>query len=343
MAGDLEGGQVKPGKLPLELLSQLLDSVKIDDPRVALGPRPGEDAALIDFGDKYLVAKTDPITFATDLIGWYLVHVNANDLAVMGAKPRWLMATLLLPDGTGEEEARRIFDQLVEACDTLGVALVGGHTEVTHGLDRPIAVGAMLGEVAKERVVLTSGALPGDAIVLTKGIAIEGTAILAQEASEQLSEAGVAQGVIDSAAGFLFQPGISVAKDAEVASEAVHVHSMHDPTEGGIATGLLEMARAADVGLVVEGDRLPILPECRTICDALGLDPLGLIASGALLATLDPQDAPQLIDALEREGISAYEIGRVAPADQGVKLRAGDSNRVMPVFERDELARFLGQ
>ena len=334
---------MKPGKLPLELLSQLLDSVKIDDPRVALGPRPGEDAALIDFGDKYLVAKTDPITFATDLIGWYLVHVNANDLAVMGAKPRWLMATLLLPDGTDEEEVRRIFDQLVEACAALDVALVGGHTEVTRGLDRPIAVGAMLGEVAKERVVLTSGAQPGDAIVLTKGIAIEGTAILAREASQQLREAGVAPGVVETAGGLLFSPGISVVKDAEVACGAVQVHSMHDPTEGGISTGLLEMGRAAGVGLVVEGDRLPILPECRTICDAVGLDPLGLIASGALLATLDPQDAPLLIDALEREGISAYEIGRVTPAGQGLKLCTSDGIQELPAFERDELARFLGQ
>ena len=112
---------MKAGKLPLDLLGELLAQVRTSDPRVALGPTPGEDAALIDFGDRYLAAKTDPITFATDLIGWYLVHVNANDLAVMGATPRWLMVTLLLPEGTAQEEVRNIFDQLFEACAALDI------------------------------------------------------------------------------------------------------------------------------------------------------------------------------------------------------------------------------
>ena len=131
---------MQAGKLPLDLLSRLLERVKIDDPRVVLGPRAGEDAALIDFGDRYLVAKTDPITFATDLIGWYLVQINANDLAVMGATPRWLMATLLVPEGSTPESVEGIFDQIVEACARLDITLVGGHTEVTYNLPRPIAV-----------------------------------------------------------------------------------------------------------------------------------------------------------------------------------------------------------
>ena len=169
---------MRAGKLPLELLSELLDRVRSDDPRVVLGPSPGEDAALIDMGDRYLVAKSDPITFATELIGWYLVQVNSNDLAVMGATPRWLLATVLLPEGTHPDAVRAVFEQLQEACSTLGVSLVGGHTEITYDLPRPLAVGALLGEVDKEDVVLTSGARPGDAVVLTKGVAIEGTAIL---------------------------------------------------------------------------------------------------------------------------------------------------------------------
>ena len=178
------------GKLPLDMLADLLDKIERVDPRVVLGASPGEDAALIDMGDRYLVAKSDPITFATDLIGWYLVQVNANDLAVMGATPRWLMATLLLPEGVSEAEVRAIFDQLLDACRSQGIALIGGHTEVTHGLPRPIAVGALLGEAAKDEVVLTSGARPGDSVVLTKGIAIEGTAILAREAGSGASQGG---------------------------------------------------------------------------------------------------------------------------------------------------------
>ena len=333
---------MQAGKLPLEFLSRLLSKIEVDDPRVVLGPMPGEDAALIDFGDRYLVAKTDPITFATDLIGWYLVQVNANDIAVMGATPRWLMVTLLLPEHTAPDTVTSIFDQLTEACKSLGVTLVGGHTEVTYDLPRPLAVGAMLGEVSKERVVLTSGARPGDSIVLTKGIAIEGTALLAREASDALTDAGVEQAVIAEAKNLLFAPGISVVREAAIACDKVDVHAMHDPTEGGLATGLLEMAKAADVGMLIETDQVRKLPECDELCRALGLDPLGLIASGALLAALAPGDVPRLVNALAREGIAAYEIGRVTPPKEGLKLQTTAGVIDLPTFERDELARYLG-
>ncbi len=332
---------MRAGKLPLELLSELLDRVRSDDPRVVLGPRPGEDAALIDMGDRYLVAKSDPITFATELIGWYLVQVNSNDLAVMGATPRWLLATVLLPEGTRPDAVRAVFEQLREACSTLGVSLVGGHTEVTYGLPRPLAVGALLGEVDKEDVVLTAGARPGDAVVLTKGVAIEGTAILAREARDELVDAGLDARMVDHASRLLFDPGISVVQDAAVARAAADVHSMHDPTEGGLATALREMCEAAGVGVVVDVDAVPVLPESRAVCRALGLDPLGLIASGALLATVSSEEAPGLVAALKRESIAAGVIGRVTVPEDGLRLRTGGGLRELPAFDRDELARFF--
>ena len=332
---------MQAGKLPLDLLAELLGKIDIDDPRVRLGPRPGEDAALIDLGDRYLVAKTDPVTFANDLIGWYLVQVNANDLAVMGATPHWLMATLLLTEQTTAEQVHQIFDQMLEACGALGVTLVGGHTEITYGLPRPMAIGAMLGEVARDKVTLTSGAKPGDSIVLIGAIAIEGTAILAREASEQLCQAGVDAGMIEAAREFLFAPGISVVKAAAAARDAVKVHAMHDPTEGGLATGLLEVARAAGVGMVVDAQRIPVLPQCEVFCRALGLDPLGLIASGALLATVAEQDTAPLLVALERDGIPACRIGRITRRQEGLRWRTKGSLRDLPVFDRDELARFF--
>lgn len=327
------------GKLPMELLSRLLSDIDVRDPRVVLGARAGEDAALIDMGDRYLVAKTDPITFATDLIGWYLVQVNSNDLAAMGATPRWLMATLLLPEGTTEEQTEAIFTQLTEACDSLGITLIGGHTEITYELPRPIAMGALLGEVEKDRVVLSSGAQVGDSIVLTQGIAIEGTSILAREAEDAL--AGVSQEVIGRAKSFLFTPGISVAKAASIACDTTDVHAMHDPTEGGVATALMELATAANVGLTVDEERIPVLPECRAICDALSLEPLGLIASGSLLATLSPTEAERLVIALGQEGIPASVIGSITPKSEGLRLVSGGVERSLPVFERDELARFF--
>ena len=334
---------MQAGKLPPDLLSSLLSKVNTTDPRVVLGPTPGEDAALIDFGDRLVVAKTDPITFATDLIGWYLVQINVNDLAVMGATPKWLMATLLLPEGTAPEAASEIFDQILTACRDHDIALVGGHTEVTYDLPRPIAVGALLGEVDKDRVVLTSGARPGDSMVLTKGIAVEGTAILAREASDALLKSGVSQETITGAGEFLLDPGISVARDAAIALDSVDVHAMHDPTEGGLATGLLEMATAAGTGILVEEARIPRLPETVRFCEALGLDPLGLIASGSLLAAVAPEEASVFVQALEREGIAAAEIGHFTQPDEGLMLETGNGVLPLPAFERDELARFLGE
>ena len=252
------------------------------------------------------------------------------------------MATLLLPESVTRRQVSRIFDQIAEACAGLDVTLVGGHTEVTYDLPRPIAIGVMLGEVAKDRVVLTSGARPGDTIVLTKGIALEGTALLAREAGPALRKAGVATSAIRRAKGFLFEPGISVVKDAATACRAVKVHAMHDPTEGGLATGLLEMASAGDVGIELDGDAVPVLPECEAFCRALGLDPLGLIASGALLAAVAPGDVSPMKSALSRQGIAVYEIGRVTEVSQGLRMRTGRRLRSLPVFRREELARFLG-
>ena len=130
-------------------------------------------------------------------------------------------------------------------------------------------------------------------------------------------------------------------RDARIARDAIDVHAMHDPTEGGLATALLEMAGAAEVGLTLDMDAVPVLPKSRELCDALGLDPLGLIASGALLAAVDPADVPVLIDALGREGIPACEIGRITRQKEGLKVRTQGTVRDLPVFERDELARFL--
>ena len=332
---------MQAGKLPPELLSKLLGKIDIKNPRVFLGSRLGEDAALVDFGDRYLVAKTDPVTFATDLIGQYVVQVNANDLAVMGATPRWLMVTLLFPEKTPIETVNSIFDQLLEACGDLDIDLIGGHTEFTYDLPRPIAIGAMLGEVDKDKVILTSGARPGDAIVLTKGIAIEGTAILAQEKERELKKTGVPSPVVESAKGLLFEPGISVVRDAVIACDVVAIHSMHDPTEGGLASGLLELAKAAGVGLEVDAKLIPVLPECRAFCQTLGLDPMGLIASGALMATVAQEDASKLIDALEQDGIPAFEIGFVTDPQKGVKMRTKNGLQELPVFDRDELLRVV--
>jgi hydrogenase expression/formation protein HypE len=332
---------LQTGKLPTAVLERFLSKIKNNDERVLLGPRIGEDAALIGFGDKVLVVKTDPVTFATDNIGWYAVNVNANDIATMGVRPRWFMATILLPEHSAQEEAERIFDQVLAACNSLNIALVGGHTEITHDFKRPVVVGCILGEAESDAIIKTSGAMPGDAIVLTKGIAIEGTAVLARESESVLISAGLDKDLIQRAAGYLFSPGISVLNDALTACSSVKIHAMHDPTEGGLSTALMELAAAAGVGLLVEQERIPILAETKAICDRLGLDPLGLLASGALLIALPRAETSKLLRALHDTGIDATTIGEVVEARMGLKMRTPAGIVDLPQFERDELARFF--
>jgi hydrogenase maturation factor len=325
--------------LPAEHLARLLARYAPSDERVILGPGVGHDAAVISFGDRYLVAKTDPITFASDEIGWYAVHVNGNDVACTGATARWFLATLLLPEArTDEALVDVIFDQIARACAELGVELVGGHTEITYGIDRPIVVGCMLGEVSPERLVRPDGARPGDALLVTKGIAVEGTAIIARENS---GLAGLDGSLLERCRGFLYDPGISVVRDAAVATAAGEVHVMHDPTEGGLATGLWELAEAAGAGLEVDEAAIPVLPETRTLCAQLGLDPLGLIASGALLLAVAPEGAAAILAALDEAGIAAARIGRVVEREHGLVLRSATGERPLPRFERDEIARLF--
>ncbi|MBI3637785.1 MAG: hydrogenase expression/formation protein [Candidatus Rokubacteria bacterium] len=330
------------GKLPAETLQSIFDRHPAKDPRVIVGPRVGEDAAVIDVGDRYLIATSDPITFVTDDPAWYALQVNANDVAVRGARPRWFLATVLLPErGTTVESVNELFDRLAEACAEMEVTLVGGHTEVTHGLARPIVAGTMLGEVAKDKLVTTGGARVGDAIVMTKGVPLEGAAIIARERGEEAVARGVRASAVRKAKAFLRTPGLSVLPEAEIACELAEVHAMHDPTEGGIATALHELARAANVGLRIDRDRIVFLPEGLELCRAFGLDPLGTIASGALLMTLAPAEAGVVIHALARERIDCHYIGQVVAPEHGVRLVAGSVESPLPVFPQDEITRLF--
>lgn len=330
------------GKLPLEMLANLLRCCPTEDPRVLVGPGVGEDAAAIDMGDRWLVAKSDPITFATDRIGWYAVHVNANDLAVSGATPRWLLVTLLLPEGQAtERQARAIMEQVAAGCRSLGITLVGGHTEVTCDLTRPIVVGHMLGEVAPRRLVRSGGARVGDVILQVGGVAVEGTALIARERPAEARRRGVDEATLERARGYLDDPGISVVRAARIAIETAHPHAMHDPTEGGLATALHELAWASGVGLEVDGDAILVLPACRRLAGAFGLDPLGLIASGALLVTAADGDAASLGAAYDRAGIPWARIGWVTAREEGLRLLRAGAEAPLPRFDRDEITRIL--
>ncbi len=340
MARAILASPMKAGKLPHHLLTQLLGRLP-GDPRLLVGPGTGRDAAAIDIGNgRVLVATTDPVTLAADQIGRYAVHVNANDVACLGANPAWFMATVLLPEGAPEELAEEIFEQIRTACADLSVIPIGGHTEITLGIDRPIISGTMLGETTKDELVQPASARPGDHVLLTAGIAIEGTAALAREAPGALRRAGVSPGVIDRAAGWLASPGISVVPAARAACATGHVRALHDPTEGGLSTALSELAYASDLMARVRVEDVPVLPETERICQVLRLNPLGLLASGSLLIVTASEHCASVIQALAQEDIAATCIGDLTSGERGAIIDRR-SQQPLARFERDELARFL--
>ena len=328
------------GKLPIDYLRAVLADLPKHDPRLLIGPEIGEDAAVIDVGDRYLVVTTDPVTFATDRIGRYAVHVNANDVAVLGARPRWFFVVLLLPERNATPElAAGIMADVRAACEELGVTVGGGHSEITPGLERPILVGQMLGEVAPSRLVRKTRIAVGDQILLTRGVAIEGTAILARELPERL-QGHVDADLISRASRFLVDPGISVV-DAALAAAKVGdaVHAMHDPTEGGLATGLFELAASAGLGMRVIRDQIRVFPETAEICQELGLDPLRLIASGALVLAVAPTGTDTVIRAIQDVGIPVTAIGEVRPLNEGLTMITSGSVAPLSPPARDEIAR----
>jgi hydrogenase expression/formation protein HypE len=334
------GKRLKSGKLDIDVLKKLLEKHTILDPRVVIGPKIGEDAAVIDLGEgtgDYWVVTSDPITFTTDEIGYYGVVVNLNDIATMGAIPKWFLATLLFPEeGTDLDIIEKVFSQIHNACRRFGISFVGGHTEITPGIGRMILSGHMMGEVKKDRLVTTSGARAGDLLLLIKGVCIEGTSIIGREKEAELLGRGLTPSFIQKAKNFIFDPGIDILQAARVACDAVSVHSMHDPTEGGLINGVVEMALASEKEIVVDLEKVRIYEESRILCQEYGLDPLGVIASGSLLLTVSSSDLSRLQKAFEKASIPVQVIGQLKKGP--ARVLAMNGKEIKP-FSRDEILK----
>lgn len=331
---------LKTGKLPPHLLERLLKHTGAKDSRVVLGPSLGEDAAVVRLGKQLLVLKTDPVTYASDMIGWYAVNVNANDVATRGARPAWFQAVVLLPVGADERMAEEIFKQISKATKELGIAVTGGHTEVTPGIDHPIVVGDMHGVVDGNKVVTSSGARVGDSVVLTKSAGIEGTAAIAREKRDELLEVFDAD-FVRRAANYLFKPGLSIVKEATVAAKH-NVTAMHDPTEGGVNMGLYELAEASGKSVEIDEEDVVVRRETELICAKYELEPLGLLGSGALLATFAPKDADKFVADVRKLGIDASVIGKMIPGRCRSTVCAGGKSIPLSFSERDEVLKVLG-
>jgi len=296
-----------PGKVPPEVLQSIVFSkLGRSDADVILGPELGEDAAVIKVGDQVIIAATDPITGSVEDVGWLAVHVNANDIATFGVSPRWFLTSIILPPGFTTDQLGKIMNQIDMAAKELDIAVTGGHSEVSESVSQPIVIGFMMGIAPTDKYVTSSGAKPGDALIVTKTVGIEGTSILASEGglylSEKISEEIVKQGQ-------QLRNSISVVKDGVTAFQTGFIHAMHDPTEGGLANGVHELCDASGVGFNLEYDQIPLNEATKQICEHLQINPLELISSGSMLISCEGRHAAHIMQELSAVGIDAAIIG----------------------------------
>jgi hydrogenase expression/formation protein HypE len=299
--------KLPPGKIPIDILKDVVfKNLGAHRTEVILGPAAGVDGAVLDMGNKDAIVSMDPITGAVERIGWEAININANDIATFGVQPTFFFSCIMLPEGADSKTIETISMQMDAAAKEIGVAIVGGHCEITPTIKSPIVVGCIMGITEKGKYVTAAGAKAGDKLILTKSAGIEGTAILATDRQEQLKKV-ISPELLQAAQGFYNQ--ISVVKDALTAYHAGGVHAMHDPTEGGILNGVHEMADAAGLGVHIYEDKITVEPETAKICRFYEIDPLQLISSGALLIAADPTATDNVVSSLCGEHIYADVIG----------------------------------
>jgi hydrogenase expression/formation protein HypE len=334
--------RLPPGKIPVDILKEVVfKNLGAERREVVVGPSAGIDGAVLDLGDKSLVVSMDPITGAVERIGWLAVNVNANDVATFGVDPAFLFSCIMLPENAQRKLVETISTQMNAAAKDLGIAIVGGHCETTPGLASPIVVGCIMGLTEKGRYVTAGGAKAGDKLILTKSAGIEGTAILATDREKELGKTLSAQ-VLEKAKTFWNQ--ISIVKDALTAYKTGGVHAMHDPTEGGVAGGIHEMADASSLGVEVIEDAIPVQPETVKICSHFQVDPLQLIGSGALLISAEAKSANQIVRNLKLKRIKASVIGEFTEnAEQRELIQKGDLANALPRPLSDHLWTALRQ
>ena len=323
---------MKTGKVPESVLKRsIIRQIKTKRPEILQGAAVGEDCALVELKEgEVFVLSTDPITGTSFDIGALAVHVTANDIASSGAEVLGVMLSLLLPEGTQEEELKTIMKQVEETCRELNIQAIGGHTEVTRVVNQPVITATGVGKVDKDKFVTTGGARPGDDVIVTKWIGLEGTSIIAREKEEDLL-LRFSSSFVKEATGFIKL--ISVVKEAALAAEH-GVTAMHDVTEGGIFGALWEVAQASGTGLEIDLKKIPVRQETVEICEVFGISPYGLISSGSMLITA--KNGHDLVKKLNDAGINASVIGKVTEGNDRI-LKNDDEVRYLEPPGPDEL------
>ncbi len=323
----------KIGKVDKRVFDEIiLPKLGRRDRRILLGPAHGVDAAAVKVSrDFVMVAAEDP-TFGMPVLmpyfGWAIVHICASDVAVLGIKPRYMLISLLLPPRTSYETLQSIWVQIHEECRRLGISIIGGHTGVYPGISYPLNGGCVvIGFGRKSDLRPSSNARPGDALLITKGAAIEAAGILAHQAKEELRHV-LGSEVLEEAKRLIFQ--MSVVEDALTAAR--YCRAMHDATEGGVLNAIYEMAEASGVGVRVYKEKIPIPEPAKKICKYFGIDPLISISEGTLLISASKNNVRKIMSALKRKKISAAVIGEFTRSRNRVIIESdGSEEDLKPV------------
>ncbi|HWQ80159.1 MAG TPA: AIR synthase family protein [Anaerovoracaceae bacterium] len=329
---------LKTGKLDSRLLEEIVfKNIKFKRPEVITRPGVGEDCAVVDFGAYECVLSTDPITAAASEIGRLAVHISCNDIASNGVEPLGIMLAVMLPVGTTEEQVEGIMKQAAEVSEELGVEIIGGHTEITPAVNKPVIVSTAIGRGPKWSSQQAENMKPGDYILMTKQAGLEGTAIIAGDFKDEL-------------AGFLtdeefreakeMMRQISVVREGVIAGK-IGTAGMHDVTEGGVLGAVWEMCDIAKTGAEVWIDRVPVAGVTKKICDYFDIDYLRLISSGSMVIMVHPDKKDQMEQELKNAGIPVACIGRIVEQEAGICMVVQGEKIVIAPPASDELYRVL--
>ena len=329
------GLRLKEGKPPRKVFEDIIFKYRGSfDPDVVQGPGIGEDAGIVRVGDGFLVAHSDPITAAEEYIGWLAVHVAANDVAVRGVWPRWILLTVLLPPDSSTVLLEDILRDADEAARSINASIIGGHTEVTPGFPRPIVIASAFG-YTRGRVVRTCDARPGDKVFIIGRVGGEGVGVIAHDFHDLLVEKGVSENTIHEARRFI--------RDISVVDKALairdYVSAMHDPTEGGVLGALYEVAVASGNTVYVDLDRISLDPIVKEITSALEIDPYKLLSSGSLIAVVPNPYVDKVIDILESKGYMYSVCGEVLRGESKLVIERNGERIVLNEIVVDEIYR----
>lgn len=327
------------GKLSNELLAGLLKQIPIIDESLLISPKIGCDAAGLELKDNFWAVTMDPITFASEHAPRYSIAININDIVCLGCKPKYFLSTILLPEGMTDHQLQKFWKQLIDELNYYQIQVIGGHTEVTKAVNIPVIVGQMIGKLAAPEFFDIRNTQAGDRILLWHSIAIEGTALIAHERYDELTQ-HIPDFQLDTMCELMTEMGLCILPAGEKLFNQEGVVCLHDPTEGGLATALHEIADACDLGLEINKEKIPVLSETQQLSKLLKFDPLGLIASGCLLIVCKANVVDDIMQKFDGEIIA--EIGRVTKTKKRLLIEK-NKHSMLPRFDQDEVARALTQ